>query len=144
MYNSKTGTVEIEDERLKNINQKIVELIKIEIMYSISCDNMADLEFAKKIIKEVIVYPLLRPDTFTNLPRPPKGILLFEPPGTGKILIGKCKASQSKSTFFSTSASSLNSKRIGEGEMMVKNIVRSCQGLSVVSDSHRRNRLVIH
>lgn len=44
----------------------------------------------------------------------------FGPPGTGKTLIGKCIASQSESTFFSISASSLTSKWIGEGEKMVR------------------------
>lgn len=66
------------------------------------------------------MWPILRPDIFTGLRRPPRGILLFGPPGTGKTLIGKCIASQSKSTFFSISASSLTSKWIGEGEKMVR------------------------
>ena len=63
---------------------------------------------------------MLRPDIFTGLRGPPKGLLLFGPPGTGKTLIGKCIASQSKSTFFSISASSLTSKWVGEGEKMVR------------------------
>ncbi|XP_012255509.2 fidgetin-like protein 1 isoform X2 [Athalia rosae] len=112
-----------EDERLKNIDPKMIELIKNEIMDSgapVSWDDIAGLEFAKTTIKEIVVFPLLRPDIFTGLRRPPKGILLFGPPGTGKTLIGKCIASQSKSTFFSISASSLTSKWIGEGEKMVR------------------------
>lgn len=123
MYNSEADTMEVEDERLKNVEPKMIELIKNEIMDSkatVSWDDIAGLEYAKKIIKEVIVYPMLRPDIFTGLRRPPKGILLFGPPGTGKTLIGKCIASQSKSTFFSISASSLTSKWIGEGEKMVR------------------------
>lgn len=123
MYNNEIDTMEIEDERLKNVEPKMVELIKNEIMDSkttICWDDIAGLEYAKKIIKEVVVYPMLRPDIFTGLRRPPKGILLFGPPGTGKTLIGKCIASQSKSTFFSISASSLTSKWIGEGEKMVR------------------------
>ncbi|XP_046616279.1 fidgetin-like protein 1 isoform X1 [Neodiprion virginianus] len=112
-----------EDERLRNIDPKMVELIKNDIMDSgatVSWDDIAGLEFAKNTIKEIVVFPLLRPDIFTGLRRPPKGILLFGPPGTGKTLIGKCIASQSKSTFFSISASSLTSKWIGEGEKMVR------------------------
>ena len=63
---------------------------------------------------------MLRPDIFTGLLAPPRGLLLFGPPGTGKTLIGKCIASQSKSTFFSISASSLPSNWVGEGEKMVR------------------------
>ncbi|KOX70076.1 Fidgetin-like protein 1 [Melipona quadrifasciata] len=122
-YNNEIESMEIEDERLKNVEPKMIELIKNEIMDSkttICWDDIAGLDYAKKIIKEVVVYPMLRPDIFTGLRRPPKGILLFGPPGTGKTLIGKCIASQSKSTFFSISASSLTSKWIGEGEKMVR------------------------
>lgn len=119
----KANTEEMEDERLKNIDQNMIELIKNEIMDSgktITWDDIAGLEYIKKIVKEVVVFPMLRPDIFTGLRRPPKGILLFGPPGTGKTLIGKCIASQSKSTFFSISASSLTSKWIGDGEKMVR------------------------
>ncbi|EAA12156.5 AGAP007769-PA, partial [Anopheles gambiae str. PEST] len=111
------------DERLRNIDPKMVELIRSEIMdrfQPLSWDDIAGLEYAKTIIKEAVVWPILRPDIFTGLRKPPRGILLFGPPGTGKTLIGKCIASQSKSTFFSISASSLTSKWIGDGEKMVR------------------------
>jgi len=62
----------------------------------------------------------LHPCRYPCLRAPPKGLLLFGPPSTGKTLIGKCIASQSKSTFFSISASSLTSKWVGEGEKMVR------------------------
>ncbi|XP_017781529.1 PREDICTED: fidgetin-like protein 1 [Nicrophorus vespilloides] len=120
---SPSSTTIVVDERLKNIDPKMVELIRSEIMDSgtvIGWDDIAGLEFAKTAIQEAVVWPMLRPDIFTGLRRPPKGILLFGPPGTGKTLIGKCVASQSKSTFFSISASSLTSKWIGDGEKMVR------------------------
>jgi len=101
----------------------MVEMIENEIMYNgspVNWDDIAGLEFAKKTIKEIVVWPMLRPDIFTGLRGPPRGILLFGPPGTGKTLIGKCIASQSKSTFFSISASTLTSKWVGEGEKMVR------------------------
>ncbi|KAM7409151.1 hypothetical protein PAMA_002720 [Pampus argenteus] len=114
---------QIVDERLKNFEPKIVELIMSEIMDHgppVIWDDIAGLEFAKTTIKEIVVWPMLRPDIFTGLRGPPKGILLFGPPGTGKTLIGKCIACQSGATFFSISASSLTSKWVGEGEKMVR------------------------
>ncbi|XP_060588617.1 fidgetin-like protein 1 [Ruditapes philippinarum] len=114
---------DLDDERLKGIEPKMVELIMNEIMDNgppMTWDDVAGLEFAKKTIKEIVVWPMLRPDIFTGLRGPPKGLLLFGPPGTGKTLIGKCIASQSKSTFFCISASSLTSKWVGEGEKMVR------------------------
>ncbi|XP_072177548.1 fidgetin-like protein 1 isoform X2 [Diadema setosum] len=111
------------DERLMNIDPKMVELIMSEIMDHgppINWDDIAGLEFAKNTIKEIVVWPMLRPDIFTGLRGPPKGLLLFGPPGTGKTLIGKCIACQSGATFFSISASSLTSKWVGEGEKMVR------------------------
>ncbi|XP_043479792.1 fidgetin-like protein 1 [Leptopilina heterotoma] len=114
---------ECQHELLRNIEPKMVEQIKNEIMYSgtkVTWNDIAGLEYAKGVIQEVVVIPMLRPELFTGLRQPPKGILLFGPPGTGKTLIGKCIASQSKSTFFSISASSLTSKWIGEGEKLVR------------------------
>ncbi|XP_010774242.1 fidgetin-like protein 1 [Notothenia coriiceps] len=114
---------QIVDERLKNFEPKIIELIMSEIMDHgppVAWEDIAGLEFAKTTIKEIVVWPMLRPDIFTGLRGPPKGILLFGPPGTGKTLIGKCIACQSGATFFSISASSLTSKWVGEGEKMVR------------------------
>ncbi|CAH8555265.1 unnamed protein product [Schistosoma rodhaini] len=111
------------DERLKQFDQKIVDMIMSEIMdskSSITWDDIAGLEFSKKTLQEIVILPMLRPDLFVGLRGPPKGLLLFGPPGTGKTLIGKCIASQSNSTFFSISASSLTSKWVGEGEKLVR------------------------
>uniref|UniRef100_A0A8C6ZY75 Fidgetin-like protein 1 n=1 Tax=Nothoprocta perdicaria TaxID=30464 RepID=A0A8C6ZY75_NOTPE len=125
------------DERLRNIEPRMVELIMHEIVDHgppVSWDDIAGVDFAKATIQEIVVWPMLRPDIFTGLRGPPKGILLFGPPGTGKTLIGKCIACQSGATFFSISASSLTSKWVGEGEKMVRALfaVARCQQPAVI------------
>uniref|UniRef100_A0A1I8IKM9 Fidgetin-like protein 1 n=1 Tax=Macrostomum lignano TaxID=282301 RepID=A0A1I8IKM9_9PLAT len=126
-----------EDERLRGLDVKLVETILREVMDSapsIGWDDIAGLEFAKATIKEIIVFPMLRPDIFTGIRGPPKGLLLFGPPGTGKSLIGRCIASVSGATFFNISASSLTSKWVGEGEKLVRALfaVARCRAPSVV------------
>jgi fidgetin-like protein 1 len=106
-----------------NLEPRLMEMIRNEVATldePVSWDDIAGLSSTKKAIREVVIWPLLRPDIFKGLRGPPKGLLLFGPPGTGKTLIGRCIASQSNSTFYSISASSLTSKWVGEGEKMVR------------------------
>ncbi|KAJ5169640.1 ATPase AAA-type core [Penicillium coprophilum] len=83
-------------------------------------DDIAGLEGAKKALKEAVVYPFLRPDLFSGLREPARGMLLFGPPGTGKTMLARAVATESRSTFFSISASSLTSKWHGESEKLVR------------------------
>ena len=112
-----------EDSKISSIEEKLIEMIESEIITRNPClkwDDIAGLEFAKKTVNEVIVWPLKRPDLFKGLRAPPKGLMLFGPPGTGKTMIGKAIASEVSATFFSISASSITSKWVGEGEKLVR------------------------
>lgn len=92
--------------------------------------DVAGLEVAKKALKEAVVYPFLRPDLFMGLREPARGMLLFGPPGTGKTMLARAVATESRSTFFAISASSLTSKWLGESEKLVRALFSLAKALA--------------
>lgn len=93
-------------------------------------EDIAGLENAKSSLKEAVVYPFLRPDLFRGLREPVRGMLLFGPPGTGKTMLARAVATESHSTFFSVSASTLTSKYLGESEKLVRALFAVAKKLS--------------
>lgn len=74
--------------RLAACEPALVEIILNEMLDGspgVRWDDIAGLEFAKKNVIEIVVWPMLRPDLFRGLRGPPKGMMLFGPPGTGKV-----------------------------------------------------------
>jgi ATP-dependent 26S proteasome regulatory subunit len=72
-------------------------------------------------LREAIVLPITHKEKFKNIGiRPPKGCLMFGPPGTGKTMMARACAGQTKATFLKLAGSSLVQMYIGDGPKMVR------------------------
>lgn len=110
---------------IAKLDQKMAQTIIETILDKgpgVQWNDIEGLKDVKQALMENIIYPQLRPEIFTGLRSPTKGILLYGPPGNGKTLLAKAVATECKSTFFSISASTLVSKYMGESEKLMRTL----------------------
>lgn len=112
-------------DRLETSKNYDVESFVIIEKPNISWEQIGGLKEQINEIKEVIELPLTKPEIFEKIGiEPPKGILLYGPPGSGKTLLAKAVAASTNATFIEVVASELNQKYIGEGAKLVRDIFK--------------------
>ena len=127
------------DSRKKFSVEKFVIIEKPTVKWS----DIGGLSKQQEEIIEVIELPLKNPELFRKVGiSPPKGVLLYGAPGTGKTLLAKAVASSTNSTFIEIVGSELVQKFIGEGAKLVKEVFQlarenapSCSFLQRLTDS---------
>lgn len=88
---------------------------------NVKWEDVGGLEETKQSLREAIEWPLKHPDIFKEAgAQPPKGVLLYGPPGSGKTLLAKAVASESGVNFINIKGPELISKFVGESEKGVR------------------------
>jgi len=88
---------------------------------NVTWEDVGGLEGVKQELKEAIEWPMLYRDLFEKArAQPPKGILLFGPPGSGKTLMAKAVAHESGVNFINIKGPELMSKFVGESERGIR------------------------
>jgi len=107
-------------DRSVDVRAKVMELVELP---DVSYDQVGGLEAQIQEIREMVELPLTNPEIFQDIGiEPPRGVLLYGLPGTGKTMLAKAVAHESKATFIHMSGSELVHKFIGEGAQLVRDI----------------------
>lgn len=118
------------EEALKNIEPSALREVFFEVP-QIKWTDIGGLDAIKKELVEAVEWPLKYPEAFEAIKtKPPKGILLFGPPGTGKTMLAKAIANESEANFISIKGPELLSKYVGESEKAVREVFRKARQAS--------------
>jgi transitional endoplasmic reticulum ATPase len=91
----------------------------------VTLDDVGDMVEVKQMLTESVLWPLTYPDTFARLGvSPPRGVLLYGPPGCGKTYLVKAIAGTGKANVLSVKGAELLSKWVGDSERAVRELFR--------------------
>ncbi len=114
-------------EALKVVRPSALREVLVEIP-NVRWLDVGGMGEVKQELKEAVEWPLQHPDAFKRLGvRPPKGILMYGAPGTGKTLLAKAVATESKANFIAIKGPELLSKWVGESEKAVREVFKKAR-----------------
>jgi SpoVK/Ycf46/Vps4 family AAA+-type ATPase len=92
---------------------------------SVTLDDVGDMADTKQALTEAVLWPLQHPETFERLGvDPPRGVLLYGPPGCGKTFVVRALASSGRLSVHAVKGAELMDKWVGASEKAVRELFR--------------------
>jgi transitional endoplasmic reticulum ATPase len=111
----------------KEITPTAMREVEVEVP-TVHWNEVGNLESVKMELKESVEWPLKNANLFSKMGiKPPKGILLFGPPGCGKTLLARAVATESEANFISIKGPEVFSKWVGESEKAIREVFRKAR-----------------
>jgi len=111
----------------REITPTAMREVEVEVP-TVHWDDIGGLDEVKQQLRESVEWPLKNPKLFENMGiKPPKGVLLYGPPGCGKTLLAKAVATESEANFISIKGPEVFSKWVGESERAIREIFRKAR-----------------
>jgi len=115
------------EEALKEVLPSGIREVFVEVP-NVPWEQVGGLQLLKQNLIEAVDWPLSHPKIFNRMGiSPPKGILLYGPPGCGKTLLARAVATETKANFISIKGPELLSKWVGESEKAVREVFRKAK-----------------
>ena len=115
-------------EIVQDQSDPYITQMEIDLKPTLTFSQIGGLDSKIQEIKEAVELPLINPSLFKEIGiDPPRGVLLFGPPGSGKTLLAKAVAHHTNAAFISVVGSALVQKYIGEGTRIVKELFEFAQ-----------------
>jgi len=114
-------------DAFKSITPTALREVMVQVP-NVHWDDIGDLDQVKQQLKEMVEWPLKHPEMFSRMGiEPPKGILLFGPPGCGKTLLAKAVATESEANFIAVRGPEVLSKWVGESEKAIRKVFQKAR-----------------
>merc|ERR1712166_1356253 len=116
---------------LNDNNDPMVAMMKVDKAPLESYSDIGGLEKQIQEIKEAVELPLTHPELYEDIGiKPPKGVILYGQPGTGKTLLAKAVANQTSATFLRIVGSELIQKYLGDGPKLVREVFKTADEMA--------------